>query len=113
MDSASTPGIVEDRAFADGELVERTLDYYAQADDGTVYYLGEHVSNIENGKVVDHHGTWLFGKDTDVPGVAMPARSQGRPAVALRGRARGSRPSPTASRRPASAPRRVEGSTRT
>lgn len=37
------------------------------------YYLGEHVKNIENGKVVNTKGTWLLGQHTDVPGVAMPA----------------------------------------
>ena len=66
--------VIEDRAFEDGELVERTLDYFAQGDGGTVYYLGEHVDNYENGKVVDHDGTWLYGKHTDRMGVGMPAR---------------------------------------
>ena len=65
--------VIEDRAFEDGELVERTLDYFAQDDGGTVYYLGEHVANIRRGRVVSHRGSWLFGKHTDVLGVAMPA----------------------------------------
>jgi hypothetical protein len=65
--------VIRDDAYEDGELVETTLDYFAQADDGTVYYLGEHVDNLRNGKVVDHRGTWLYGRDTDVLGVAMPA----------------------------------------
>jgi hypothetical protein len=65
--------VIADRAFEAGKLVERTLDYYAQADDGTVHYLGEHVDNIRNGRVVDHHGSWLYGRDTHVLGVAMPA----------------------------------------
>jgi len=65
--------VVRDKAYADGKLVERTFDYFAQADDGTVYYLGEDVDNISRGKVTDHNGTWLYGRDTDVPGVAMPA----------------------------------------
>ena len=65
--------VVEDRAFAGGRLVERTFDYCAQSDDGTVYYMGEDVTNYKrNGKVLDHHGTWLYGEHTDVPGVAMP-----------------------------------------
>lgn len=66
--------VIEDRAIEDGELVERTLDYFAQGDGGTVYYLGEHVDNYRNGKVVNHHGTWLYGKQTDTMGVGMPAR---------------------------------------
>jgi hypothetical protein len=65
--------ILEDRAFEDGKLVERTFDYFAQGDDGAVYYLGEHVDNIRRGRVVNHGGTWLYGKHTDVLGVAMPA----------------------------------------
>ena len=66
--------VVEDRAWEDGELVERTLDYFAQGDGGTVHYLGEHVDNYENGRVVNHHGTWLYGRHTRRMGVAMPAR---------------------------------------
>lgn len=65
--------VVRDESYEDGRHVETAFDYFAQADDGTVYYLGEDVDNIKNGKVTDHDGTWLLGKDTDVPGVAMPA----------------------------------------
>jgi hypothetical protein len=68
--------VLRDDAYEDGALVESTLDYFAQADDGTVYYLGEHVDNVRNGKVVDHRGSWLYGRDTDVLGVAMPADPQ-------------------------------------
>ena len=64
--------VMDDRAFEDGRLVEKTFDYFAQADDGTVHYFGEHVDNIEHGRVVDHHGSWLYGRDTHVLGVAMP-----------------------------------------
>jgi hypothetical protein len=66
--------VVEDREFANGKLVERTFDYFAQDDGGTVYYLGEHVDHYENGKVVGHDGSWLYGRDTEHMGVAMPAR---------------------------------------
>jgi hypothetical protein len=64
---------IQDDAYEDGKLVERTLDYFAQADDGTVYYFGEQVKNLKNGKVINTAGTWLYGKDTDRLGVAMPA----------------------------------------
>ncbi|MDP9344248.1 MAG: hypothetical protein M3P44_00730 [Actinomycetota bacterium] len=64
--------VFSDVAFEGGKHVETAIDYFAQADDGTVYYLGELVSNIKNGKVVDTEGSWLLGRDTDVPGVAMP-----------------------------------------
>ena len=65
--------VIRDAAYEDGKLVERTFDYFAQSDDGTVYYMGEDVDNIRRGKVVDHGGSWLYGRDTDVLGVAMPA----------------------------------------
>jgi hypothetical protein len=68
--------IIRDDAYEDGELVETTLDYFAQADDGTVYYIGEQVKNLENGRIVNTKGTWLFGKDTDRLGVAMPAQPE-------------------------------------
>ena len=66
--------VIQDNAYENGKLVETTLDYYAQADDGTVYYFGEQVKNLKNGKVINTNGTWLYGKDTDRLGVAMPAR---------------------------------------
>jgi hypothetical protein len=64
---------VEDREFAAGKLKEVTLDYFAQADDGTVYYLGEDVDEYTVGKVTGHSGAWLLGRDTKKPGVLMPA----------------------------------------
>jgi hypothetical protein len=68
--------IVRDDDYEDGKLTERTLDYFAQADDGTVHYFGEDVDNYRRGKVVDHDGSWLYGRDTDVLGVAMPPDPQ-------------------------------------
>ena len=65
--------IVEDREFINGAIEEVTLDYFAQDDDGTVYYLGEDVDNYKDGKVVAHEGAWLYGKDTEKMGVVMPA----------------------------------------
>ncbi len=65
---------VEDREFnASGDLTEATLDYFAQDDDGNVYYLGEDVDEYKNGKVSGHGGAWLFGKDTQRLGLLMPA----------------------------------------
>ena len=64
---------VEDREFENGQLSEVTLDYFAQADDGTVYYLGEDVDQYERGKIVGHEGAWLLGVHTAKPGIFMPA----------------------------------------
>jgi hypothetical protein len=65
--------VAEVKEYEDGELVERTLDYYAQDADGTVYYLGEHVDMYEAGTVVGHQGTWLAGEGENQPGIYMPA----------------------------------------
>lgn len=66
--------VVVDREFEDGKLAEVALDYFAQADDGAVYYLGEDVDEYQNGKVVGHSGAWLFGRDTQRLGLLMPGR---------------------------------------
>jgi hypothetical protein len=65
--------VMEDREFKNGALEEVTLDYFAQDDEGTVYYLGEDVDEYDNGKVKGHSGAWLFGKDTQHAGVIIPA----------------------------------------
>jgi hypothetical protein len=66
--------VVEDRAYEDGKLVEVAIDYFAQDDDGTVYYLGEEVDEYSDGNVVGHAGSWMTGKDTPAPGVLFPAQ---------------------------------------
>jgi len=64
----------EDREYdAAGNLTEATLDYFAQDDDGNVYYLGEDVNTYNDGKISGHSGAWLLGKDTKIPGVLLPA----------------------------------------
>jgi hypothetical protein len=65
--------VMEDREFKNGALEEVTLDYFAQDDEGNVYYLGEDVDEYENGKVTGHNGAWLYGKDTMTPGIIIPA----------------------------------------
>ena len=64
--------VVEDRETENGELAEVALDCFAQADDGTVYYLGEDVDEYKNGKVVSHEGAWMYGKDTKKLTPLMP-----------------------------------------
>jgi hypothetical protein len=65
--------VLEESAYEDGELIERALDFFAQHEDGTVYYFGEKVDNYVDGKVADHDGSWLAGKDGAEPGIIMPA----------------------------------------
>jgi len=61
-------------AYLDGELAEVAYDYFAQGDDGTVYYFGEDVFNYENGVVANTEGTWRAGRDGAPPGVIMTPR---------------------------------------
>lgn len=65
--------VVQDQAFEDGELIESTLDYFAQHADGGVYYFGEDVDNYEDGELKDHEGSWLAGEGENQPGIIMPA----------------------------------------
>ena len=67
---------VEDRAFENGKLAEVAVDYFAQDDNGTVYYLGEDVDEMKDGKVANHDGAWAVGVATPVPGVLLPANPQ-------------------------------------
>lgn len=50
-------------AFIDGRLEEVALDWYAQADDGSVWYFGEDVYNYENGAIKDTSGSWIANGD--------------------------------------------------
>jgi hypothetical protein len=60
-------------AYLDGRIEEVALDYYAQADDGSVWYFGEDVFNYnEGGVIADTDGTWLSGKEGP-PAMIMPA----------------------------------------
>lgn len=83
--------IMEDREFIGGKLKEVTLDYFAQAEDGSVCYLGEKVDMYRDGKVIGHEGAWLVGEHSAKPGVIMPAhpkvgdkfRSENVPGIAV------------------------------
>jgi hypothetical protein len=62
-------------AYLDGRLHEVALDWYVQADDGSVWYLGEDVFNYEDGVIADTHGTWLAGKNGPAA-MIMPGNPQ-------------------------------------
>jgi hypothetical protein len=59
-------------AWLGGRLHEVALDWYAQADDGSVWYLGEDVFNFEDGVIADREGTWRAGRD-GTAAMIMPA----------------------------------------
>ena len=68
--------VVLDRVLVDGEVKEKTFDWYAQDRDGNVWYLGEDTKEFEDGKVVSTAGSWEAGKNGAVAGIIMPAHPQ-------------------------------------
>lgn len=62
---------LQETEFAAGELGEISVNWFAQADDGTVYYFGETVDDYEDGTVTGHGGSWLVGG----PGPGDPAET--------------------------------------
>src|SRR3990172_8804176 len=51
-------------AFLDGDLTETAIDLYAQADDGSVWYLGEDVFDYDPaGRIVTTEGPWPAGTE--------------------------------------------------
>jgi len=62
-------------AFLDGRIQEVAIDWYAQADDGSVWYLGEDVFDYADGVVYSTGGTWLAGRDGPAA-MIMPSNPQ-------------------------------------
>ena len=65
--------VVRDTVTVDGELVEDTYDWYAQDDEGNVWYFGEETAEYEDGEIVSTAGAWEAGVDGALPGIAMQA----------------------------------------
>ena len=64
---------VRDRVYVSGTLSEDTLDWYAQDDQGNVWYLGEFSTEFPDGS---HAGSWAAGVDRAQPGYIMEAAPQ-------------------------------------
>ena len=62
---------VRDQVYEDGVLAEDTLDWYAQDNQGNVWYFGELSTELPSG---DHTGSWTAGVDGAQPGYIMEAR---------------------------------------
>jgi hypothetical protein len=81
-----TTRVVEEREWADTngnglidggeELLEVSLNYFAQTSAGTVCYFGEQVDIYEGGVVVSHEGSWRADSPRNAPGIFMPANPQ-------------------------------------
>jgi len=71
--------VVNDKVYEDDLLIEDTDDWYAQDDDGNVWYFGEFVVNYEyddDGEVIstDNDGSWTAGEDGAQAGINMEAK---------------------------------------
>jgi hypothetical protein len=77
-------------AYLDGRIQEVAYDFYAQANDGSVWYFGEDVADFEGGAIVTKEGTWIAGKDGPAA-MIMPAnpkvedvyRTENNPGIAF------------------------------
>jgi hypothetical protein len=65
--------VVMSREFEGEELVEETLDWFAQDLDGNVWYFGEDTHRYEDGKPAGSSGSWQAGVDGAQPGIIMKA----------------------------------------
>ena len=65
--------VVRDEAWIDGQLHERTFDWFAQDVAGNVWYFGERTAEYEHGEIVSREGSWEAGVDGAKPGIVMLA----------------------------------------
>ncbi len=56
--------------ISDDELIEAEIAFYAQDDDGNVWYFGEYPEEYEDGELVDNPA-WLHGQEDAMAGVKM------------------------------------------
>ena len=72
-----TTTVVSDVATAqDGTVLERTFDYYAQDNQGIVWYLGEDTTSFRANGRPDTSGSFQAGVNGAQPGIIMEANPQ-------------------------------------
>ena len=62
---------LKDRDWRNNEWTEDTLAWYAQDEDGNVWYFGEDSKDIEGGVVVSTADSWEAGVNGAKPGIVM------------------------------------------
>ena len=67
---------IHDKLFTKGVLTESTQDWFAQDDNGNVWYFGEFTTDFSNGG--SHEGSWQAGVKGAKAGIIMEAQPQGR-----------------------------------
>lgn len=76
--------VVHDVVEVDGEAIEVTDDWFAQDQDGNIWYCGEISQELESFEgdipreleLVSLEGSWKAGRDFDKPGLLVPAFPQ-------------------------------------
>lgn len=68
-----------DQDFDAGQVVQQSLDYLAQDEEGNVWFLGSYTEQYEGGRFVAFEDAWLAGVEGARAGVLMP----GRPRVGM------------------------------
>ena len=63
--------VVRDVVELDGEVIEDTDDWYAQALNGDIWYFGEISQVFEDGELVELEGSWKAGKEGAHPGILI------------------------------------------
>jgi len=63
-------------ALPKNEVTENTTDWYAQDNEGNVWYFGEIAQQFEDGILVAIDGSWTTGVDMAQPGIIMYAHPE-------------------------------------
>ncbi|WP_438854310.1 hypothetical protein [Agromyces sp. M3QZ16-3] len=71
-----TARVVRDTVYQGDTIVEDTFDWYAQRDDGSVWYLGEDTAEFEDGEIATTEGSFEAGVDGAEAGVLLPGDPQ-------------------------------------
>ena len=65
--------VVEEREFEEGEIVEISHNFFGRCvENGSVFYFGEMVEDIEDGEAAPADDAWQAGVGGALPGVIMP-----------------------------------------
>ncbi len=76
--------VVSDKEFEAGQLVDETLDWFAQDNRGNVWFFGEYATQYRAGQVRGHDGSWEAGVKGAKPGIVMPASPESQVGRAYR-----------------------------
>ncbi|MBC7814466.1 MAG: hypothetical protein H7175_25140 [Burkholderiales bacterium] len=63
--------VVRDTSWLNGELIDDTLDWFAQDREGSVWFMGQAARSYENGMMVSSEGSWEAGVNGAQPGLIM------------------------------------------